>query len=428
MPEATGTASFLDALAGVLTGAAPASVPASPVLAAQNPIAPKSAAGLLSDVAAEKDMSATPAAAPSLAPVEARKAAAQGSPDPSTPDPPAADPIGDKAPIASSDTLSAVASAQVAPQPPAADPAATPGKAPSRGDVDRPKAKGSRVRARPKQPVQPGAAVTPPSAPPTQAIAPIALALPPPPSDGSAAPHRDAAPVDAVGAPSDGRRPVATLAETADPAAKTPVSAATATPVHKEGAAIASPPPLATVAVAAGNVASGTPTPPAARTQPPQAQAATPAAVPPAPDRSPAGQIAPVMVSLASSGAGTHRLVMRLEPPELGRLEISLVRTPDTGTRVEITAERPTTLALLHQDAPALHQALSDAGVPVDGRSLTMQLGQSGSQSPGGFGGGNADPGARRFTGWNSGASESLSDPSPFLAPREMRSVLDITA
>jgi len=416
-PEATASASFLDALAGVLAGAASPSVLARPVagvpLGPQDPIAPKSPAEPTSGVAPEKDVSATTAAA--------------------TPDPPATDPLGDKATIASPDPLSVIASAQAAPQQPSADPIAAPGKAQSPGDVDKSKAKGTRVRARAKQPAEPGAVASAPSTPPTQVIAPTALVLPPAPLSG-AAPHGDspqgAAPADIVGARSDGHRPVATPAETADPAAKAPVSPVIPTPAHREGAAIASPPPLASVAVAAGNVAPGAPTPPAARTDPPQVPPASAASVPPAPDRSPAGQIAPVMVSLASSGAGTHRLVMRLDPPDLGRLEISIVRTPDTGTRVEITAERPTTLALLHQDAPALHQALSDAGVPVDGRSLTMQLGQSGFQSPAGYGGGNGEPGARRFAAWSGGggALETLSDPSPFPAPREMRSALDITA
>ncbi|MGA9867356.1 MAG: flagellar hook-length control protein FliK, partial [Acetobacteraceae bacterium] len=388
-----------------------------------------------SGVAAEKDVSATAAAALSLAPATAGEGAPaaaktgtpQGPPDPSTPDLPAPDPPGDKAAIASPDPLSVVASAR---QQPSADPIAAPGKAPSRGDVDKSKAKGSRVRARARQQVESGAAATVPSTPPTQAIAPTALVLPPSPLSGST-PHGDSAqsatPADTVVARSDGRQSVGTSVETAEPAAKAPVSAVITTPVHEAGAAIASPPPLASVAVA-DNVAPGTPSPPASRTETPQAPVAT-VAVPHAPDPSPAGQIAPVMVSLASSGTGTHRLVMRLDPPELGRLEISLVRTPDTGTRVEITAERPTTLALLHQDAPALHQALSDAGVPVDGRSLTMQLGQPGSQSPGGYGGGNGEPGARRFAAWSGGgAVEALSDPSPFPTLREMRSALDITA
>ncbi len=136
------------------------------------------------------------------------------------------------------------------------------------------------------------------------------------------------------------------------------------------------------------------------------------------------------MVSLASGGAGTHRLVMRLDPPELGRLEIRMVRAPEAGARVEVTVERPATLALLRQDEPALHRALNDAGVPPEGRSLTMQLGQFGGQDVAGQGAGGQGWGQRRSggSGFGSGAQSGASDPQPSLIVRELRSALDITA
>ena len=216
---------------------------------------------------------------------------------------------------------------------------------------------------------------------------------------------------------------------TADTTAKEAVSPSVATPTGVADLLTAgNPSPL--VSVIAGDAAPGAMAPPTLQTQPTPGPAAPPSTVPQAPDRSPAGQVAPVMVSLASSGTGTHRLVLHLEPPELGRLEISLARAPETGARVEITAERPSTLALLRQDEPALHRALTEAGVPTDGRSLTMQLGQPGAQYAGGQGGGQGNTGPRRFAvrAASLDGSEGFSDPSPLPALRDIRSVLDITA
>lgn len=148
-----------------------------------------------------------------------------------------------------------------------------------------------------------------------------------------------------------------------------------------------------------------------------------------APDQSPAAQVAPAVVSLASGGAGMHRLVVRLDPPDLGRVEVRMSRGPDTGATVEVVVERPATLTLLRQDAPALHQALSDAGVPTQGRSLTMQLGHPGGQELTGQGGGGQGAWSpRRFGTSGLGSAPLRVAGVQFLAPRALRSALDITA
>lgn len=195
------------------------------------------------------------------------------------------------------------------------------------------------------------------------------------------------------------------------------------------------PPTLGPPLPIAGNLAPGPahglsvqpPSPPDA------AQSVQPPVLPAAPHysaRSPAGQVGPVMVSLATGGAGEHRLVLRLDPPELGRLEIRMVRAPDGPPHVEITAERPATLALLRQDEPALHRALNDAGVPADGRSLTMQLGRSGGQESGPQGGGQGWAGPRRPIQWSEAVGGvRIGLPDPALPPTRLsRSALDITA
>jgi flagellar hook-length control protein FliK len=103
-------------------------------------------------------------------------------------------------------------------------------------------------------------------------------------------------------------------------------------------------------------------------------------ATPTAPDSprstvaSPAEQVAPVLVSMAHAPDGTQRLTLRLDPPELGHLQIRVERPPDAPAHVDITVEKPETLTLLLRDQPQLQRALDQAGVPPDGRSVTFHV------------------------------------------------------
>ena len=89
---------------------------------------------------------------------------------------------------------------------------------------------------------------------------------------------------------------------------------------------------------------------------------------------SPAEQVAPVLVSMAHAPDGTQRLTLRLDPPELGHLQIRVERPPDAPAHVDITVEKPETLTLLLRDQPQLQRALDQAGVPPDGRSVTFHI------------------------------------------------------
>ena len=81
---------------------------------------------------------------------------------------------------------------------------------------------------------------------------------------------------------------------------------------------------------------------------------------------SPAAQVAPALCSLAQASDGSSRLTLRLDPAELGHVQIRIDRPQDAPARVEITAERPETLALLQRDQPQLQRALDQAGVPLE--------------------------------------------------------------
>jgi len=88
----------------------------------------------------------------------------------------------------------------------------------------------------------------------------------------------------------------------------------------------------------------------------------------------PAAQIAPAVVSLVQRNDGTHQLVLHLQPAELGQVQVRIDRADGAPAKVEITVQRPETAALLLHDQPQLQHALDQAGIPQDGRSLTIQV------------------------------------------------------
>jgi hypothetical protein len=123
------------------------------------------------------------------------------------------------------------------------------------------------------------------------------------------------------------------------------------------------------------------------------------AAPPPA---NPAAQAAAAISVLLRPGETAHRLTLRLDPAELGYMQIAITRPHDAPPSVALTVERPETLLLLLRDQPALHRALDQAGVPADGRTISFHLAM-----PAHDAGAHADPGASQtapqMSGWQSG-------------------------
>jgi hypothetical protein len=146
--------------------------------------------------------------------------------------------------------------------------------------------------------------------------------------------------------------PASGIAASADmPAASAPVVASQDNPAAT-GASSAAAPLDGTAGTAATSAATST---------------ATPGGL------SPAQQALPALVSLGR-GLGTQHVTVRLDPLELGKLQIRIEQSQDGPARVTLTAERPETLDLLVRDQAQLHRALDQAGVPADGRSLTFHL------------------------------------------------------
>jgi flagellar hook-length control protein FliK len=159
----------------------------------------------------------------------------------------------------------------------------------------------------------------------------------------------------------------------------------------------------------------------------------------------PAAQVAPTLVQMAHAPDGAQRLTVRLEPPELGHVQVRIDRLPEAPARVEITVEKAETLTLLLRDQPQLQRALDQAGVPAEGRSITFHVASleptprsepATAPAPSVAAGGPSDDGshgAPRNGGQpgrqHAGASEGP-DPrfTPIVLPGWVRGGLDITA
>ncbi|TNE66689.1 MAG: flagellar hook-length control protein FliK [Alphaproteobacteria bacterium] len=89
-----------------------------------------------------------------------------------------------------------------------------------------------------------------------------------------------------------------------------------------------------------------------------------------------------LQVSKAVS-SGEQQFIMRLDPAELGRVEVKLHFTKDGEVRARVTAERPETLELLQRDAKGLEKALTSGGQKVDQGGISFSLDNSGQESAG---------------------------------------------
>ena len=157
------------------------------------------------------------------------------------------------------------------------------------------------------------------------------------------------------------------------------------------------------------------------------------------PPASVASQVGPALASFAASAAhsgGPQNMVIRLDPMELGRVQVRIECSPDGSARVDLVVERPDTLLLLLRDQPHLHRALDLAGVPSADRTLQFHLTPPGATTPnatapqpnGEYGPGQQRPGQPRSNrSPNSGAVFLTDDPTT-RPTASRRAGVDITA
>jgi flagellar hook-length control protein FliK len=103
--------------------------------------------------------------------------------------------------------------------------------------------------------------------------------------------------------------------------------------------------------------------------------AAATAAVPHAGSALPAVPIAGLAVEIvARSRAGVNRFEIRLDPPELGRIDVRLEVARDGRVMSHVTVERSETLHLLQREQPQLERALEQAGLKTADNGLQFSL------------------------------------------------------
>jgi flagellar hook-length control protein FliK len=79
----------------------------------------------------------------------------------------------------------------------------------------------------------------------------------------------------------------------------------------------------------------------------------------------------------ARSARGDSRFTIRLDPPELGRIEVNLSMNSHGHAQAVLAVEKPQTLDLLLRDAHGLERALKDAGLEL-GSNLSFSLKEEG--------------------------------------------------
>ena len=96
----------------------------------------------------------------------------------------------------------------------------------------------------------------------------------------------------------------------------------------------------------------------------------------------PAGMDALALRIATHSVGGERKFSIRLDPPELGRIEVNLTMNAEGDAGAELRVDKPQTLELLQKDASALERALKDAGLNLSG-GLAFSL--KGDGKPGGW-------------------------------------------
>ena len=106
----------------------------------------------------------------------------------------------------------------------------------------------------------------------------------------------------------------------------------------------------------------------------------------------PLGGVALEIAANVKSGKSSFEI--RLDPADLGRIDVRVQIDQNGQVTSHLTVEKPETLSMLRQDAPQLQQALSDAGLKTDSGGLQFSLRD---QSSGQNSGNNSNRNAQRL-------------------------------
>jgi flagellar hook-length control protein FliK len=86
----------------------------------------------------------------------------------------------------------------------------------------------------------------------------------------------------------------------------------------------------------------------------------------------------------AKSADGVKHFDIRLDPPELGRVQVHLSLDDSGKAQASLVVDKPQTLELLQRDAANLTRSLTDAGVSLSNNGLNFSLRGQDRQDDGG--------------------------------------------
>ena len=86
----------------------------------------------------------------------------------------------------------------------------------------------------------------------------------------------------------------------------------------------------------------------------------------------------------AKSADGARHFDIRLDPPDLGRVDVRLSMDDSGNARASLIVDKPQTLELLQRDASNLNRALSEAGLSLSNNGLNFSLRGQDRQDDGG--------------------------------------------
>jgi flagellar hook-length control protein FliK len=142
--------------------------------------------------------------------------------------------------------------------------------------------------------------------------------------------------------------------------------------------------PAQTAASAAAQSAAALAVPAAAAAEPPKPVAAITFA--PAHDETaPGTAIDKLGLEIATKSIdGVRHFDIRLDPPELGRVQVHLSVDDSGRAQASLVVDKPQTLELLQRDAQSLNRALGDAGLDLSNNGLNFSLREQYRQNDGG--------------------------------------------
>ncbi len=92
----------------------------------------------------------------------------------------------------------------------------------------------------------------------------------------------------------------------------------------------------------------------------------------------PATQIVASAIIKGASDGQSKDITVRLDPPDLGKVEIRMNIDKNQTVRTHIMVEKPETYLMLQRDSQVLQRALANAGLDVSGNSLSFEMAQNG--------------------------------------------------